>query len=193
MPRPLPYFLALALGVGAALLVACGGGTESGIPAAIAGDLKSQIEDVQQAVEDRRCEDVSGQLRQVDDSIDDMPASVDERLRQSLRDASDTLRRTAVSECNKAETTTTETNPTQTQPTQTQAQTQAQTAAPETTTVPPETTTTPPPTAVPPPPPPQPVPTTPPVVPPVPPPAQPPAPGPAGTPGGGATPGVGPP
>jgi outer membrane biosynthesis protein TonB len=187
VPRPVRYLLALALGVGAALLVACGAATKGGIPSASAGDLKSQIEDVRQAVDDGRCEDVSGQLRQVDDSIDDLPATVDERLRQSLRDASNTLRRTAVSECSEGETTTaTTTTETATQP----VQTQTQTVPPETATVPPETTTTPP-TAVPPPPPPVVPPET---VAPVPPPVEPPvAPPPAGTPGGGATPEVGPP
>ncbi len=184
VPRPLPYLLALALGVGAALLVACGGGTTGGIPGAIAGDLKSQIEDVQQAVEDGRCEDVSGQLRQVDDAINDLPSTVDDRLRQSLREASDTLRRTAVTECNDVETTTTETTTTETTETPS-TETQTQTAPPTTATAPPETTTAPPPAAVPPPPPP--VPTTPPA-----PPAEPPAQPPAGTPGGGASPEVGP-
>ena len=53
-------------------LVAGGGGTKAGIPAAIAGGLKSQLEDAQQAIEDGRCEDVSGQLRLVDDCIDDL-------------------------------------------------------------------------------------------------------------------------
>lgn len=190
VPRPLPYLLALALGVGAALLVACGGGTKAGIPGAIAGDLKAQIEDVQQAVQDGRCEDVSGQLRQVDDAIDDLPETVDARLRQSLRDASDALRRTAVSECNEAETQTTETTPAQTQTQAQTTETPTATVPPETTTAPPATQTVPPPTTVQPPPPPPPpvVPTTPPV-----PPAEPPAsPPPAATPGGGATPEVGP-
>jgi outer membrane biosynthesis protein TonB len=198
VPRPLPYLLALVLGVGAALLVACGGGTKGGIPSASAGDLKSQIEDVQQAVEDGRCEDVSGQLRQVDEGIDRLPASVDDRLRTSLRDASEALRRAAVSECADRETTTT-TQPTQTQTQPTQTQTPTQTVPPETSTAPPETTTTPPPTAVPPPPPPPqtvpppPPPPPPPVVPPAEPPVSPPVPPPGGTPGGGATPEVGPP
>ncbi len=187
VPRPLPYLLALALGVGAALLVACGGGTKAGFPPAIAGDLKSQIEDVQQAVDDGRCEDVSSQLRQVDDGIDDLPETVDARLRQSLRDGSDALRRTAVSECGESETTTTETTSTETATTET-TESQTQSIPPETATVPPETATTPPPTTVPPPPPP-PVQTVPPAVPP---PVEPPVPPPAGTPGGGATPEVGP-
>ena len=65
--RTLPYLLALTFGAATALLAACGGGgTKDGIPAASAGELKSQIEDVKQAVDDGRCSDVRGQLRQVD-------------------------------------------------------------------------------------------------------------------------------
>ncbi len=187
MPRPLPYLVALLLGVGAALLVACGGGTTGGIPAASAGDLKSQIEDVQQAVEDGRCDDITGQLRQVDDGIDELPGTVDERLQQRLRDASDGLHRIAVTECEERETQTTETTTTETDPeTTTTPPTETQTAPPETTTAPPQTTTTPP-TAVPPPVPP---PVVPPVPPPVVPPAEPPPSPPPETPGGGAVPEV---
>jgi len=188
VPRLLPHLLALLLGVGAALLVACGGGTKGGIPAASAGDLKGQIEDVRQAVDGGRCEDVSGQLRQVDTGIDNLPATVDQRLRQSLRDAGDALRRAAVDECNERATTTETTPPeTTTKTTPAETQTQTQTTPPETTTVPPQTT---PPTTTTPAPPPVPPPTpttTTPVPPAEPPPAEPP---PAGTPGGGATPEV---
>ncbi|MEA2221066.1 MAG: hypothetical protein QOJ35_3692 [Solirubrobacteraceae bacterium] len=188
LPRPFPQLLALLLGAGAALLVACGGSTKGGIPAASAGELKSQIQDVGQAVADGRCGDVSGQLRQVDTAIDALPASVDERLRNSLRDASDRLRQTAISECNDTSTQT-QTTPAETQTTQTQTQTtQTQTAPADTTTAPAETVTTPPTTTqpVPPPqpqPPPPPAPALPPAEPPVPPP-----PPPQGTPGGGASP-----
>jgi outer membrane biosynthesis protein TonB len=196
VPRPLPYLLALVLGVAAALLVACGGGTKGGIPSASAGDLKSQLQDVQQAVEDGRCQDIAGQLRQVDEGIDNLSSSVDERLRANLRDAGEALHRTALPECNEGETPTTST-PTQTEPTppptQTQTtppptQTQTQTVPPETATTPP--TTEPPPVAPPPvaPPPAEPPPAE--LPPAEPPPVQPP---PAGTPGGGATPGVNPP
>jgi cell division protein FtsN len=181
MRRFLPHVLALLLGVGAALLVACGGGTKGGIPAASAGELKSQIADVQQAVDDGRCDDVSGQLRQVDDSIDALPSTVDERLRQSLRDASDLLHKSALDECKVTQTTQTQTAP----PAETQTlsvPTETQTVPNETQTVPAPTTTTPPPTATRP----VPAPTT--SSPPVPP-AEPPAP-PPGTPGGGASPEV---
>jgi hypothetical protein len=188
MARPLPYLLALLLGVGAALLVACGGGTKGGLPAASAGELKSQLQDVEQAVDDHRCEDVSGQLRQVDTNIDQLPGSVDERLRERLRQASDRLHQTALKECNVRETTTTttptntqtETTNTQTDTVPTQTQTQTQTLPPATTTTPPVPTTTQP----------APPPVTPPVQPPVQPPVVPPPPPAGGTPGGGATPEV---
>jgi outer membrane biosynthesis protein TonB len=187
MRRPLPHLVALALGVGAAALVACGTSTKGGIPAASAGELRSQIEDVRQAVDAGRCDALDGQLRQVDDSVQSLPATVDRRLRSSLRDAADRLRREAGDECDDGESTT----PTTTEPVVTQTQTEplpTTTATTQTTTTPEQTTTA----APPPPPPPPPVTTQPP--PEEPPPAEPPPtepPAPPATPGGGATPGNG--
>lgn len=176
--RLLPHLLAALLGVGAALLVACGAGTEGGIPAANADDLKSQIEDVRQAVDDGRCSDVPGQLRQVDEGIDDLPPSTDEQLVTNLRDGADTLRRLAADEC-EAPTETTETETTQTETLTTEEPPPTETAPAETTTVPPPPTmTAPAPTTEQPPPPAEPEPQ------PVPPPP------PAGTPGGGVEPEV---
>jgi hypothetical protein len=184
MRRPLPQLAALALGVGAALLVACGASTKGGIPAASAGELKSQIGDVQQAVDSGRCDELDGQLRQVDDGVKGLPATVDARLRASLRDAADRLRREAVNECDAgAATTATTTEPVETQtepPETTTAPTATQTVTvPETTTAP-TTTAAPPVTTQPPPD--------------EPPPAEPapaPPPAPPATPGGGATPDYG--
>jgi hypothetical protein len=107
VPRPLPHLLALLLGVAAALLAACGG-TSDGIPSANAGDLKSQIEDVQQAVDSGRCSDVYGQLKQVDERIDDLPPSTDPQLVRTLREGADQLRSVAIEQCDAtpAETTT---------------------------------------------------------------------------------------
>ena len=174
--RLLPHLLAALLGVGAALLAACGAGTEAGIPAANADDLKSQIEDVRQAVDDGRCSDVPGQLRQVDEGIDDLPPSTDEQLVTNLRDGADTLRRLAADECEApTETTTTETTETETPTTEEPAPTE--TAPVETTTAPPPTTTAPAPTTEQPPPP-------------EPDPEPAPPPPPAGTPGGGVEPEV---
>ncbi|MEJ7797736.1 MAG: hypothetical protein WKF42_04485 [Solirubrobacteraceae bacterium] len=179
MRRLLPLTIALLLGVGSALLVACGASTQGGIPAASAGELKSQISDVREAVDGGRCDDVDGQLRQVDNAIEELPSTVDERLRQSLSDAGDTLRRAARDECDEAtETTETETLPTETQPEPPQTATE------------PETQPEPPQTEPPPPPPPPaettPLPPPPPITPPVPP-AEPSNPPPA-PPSGGARP-----
>ena len=91
MRRALPHAVALLLGAGAAVLIACGGSTKGGIPAASAGELKSQIEDVLQAVDGGRCDELDGQLRQVDEGIEALPATVDQRLRQSLADAGEWL------------------------------------------------------------------------------------------------------
>ncbi|MDP2711312.1 MAG: hypothetical protein Q8O56_08835 [Solirubrobacteraceae bacterium] len=153
MRRTIPYLLALTLGAGTALLAACGGGTPGGVPSAVAGDLKSQIEDVREATEDSRCSDLPGQLRQVDEAIDDLPASTDAQIVSALSDGVAKLRRIAVEECeanrtapDPTETTTTETTPTtELPPTETTEPT-------ETTTLPEE----PPPVEPPPPPPPPP-------------------------------------
>jgi hypothetical protein len=192
MRSGLPRLLALLLGVGAALLVACGGGgTRGGIPAANAGELKSQLGDVQKAVDDGRCDDLPGQLRQVDDGVDALPATVDQRLRDALGNAADRLRQTAVRAC--GNTTTTQTQ-TQTQPesvpTQTQTQTQTTPTRTQTQTTPERTTTVEPPATTPPPPPPVVTnPSPPPVEPPIPAPAPAPPPAP-GAPSGGAQPGA---
>jgi hypothetical protein len=189
MRRVLPPVIALLLGVGAALLVACGtGGTKGGIPAASAGELKDQLETVRRAVADKRCDDVGGQLDQVDENISSLPGTVDKRLRKSLGDAADLLRQTAKDECKVETETQTQTQTVETQ-TQTQPpQTQTQSVPPPTQTTPPATTTTPPTTTPPA------TTTQPPATPP--PPAEPPAPVPVPPPpppggsGGGATPTV---
>jgi outer membrane biosynthesis protein TonB len=177
--RTLPYLLAALLGVGAAVLAACGSGSDSGIPAANAGDLKSQINDVRQAVDDGRCSDVPGQLRQVDEGIDDLPPSTDDQLVNNLRDGANKLLDLAREECDAtpAETTTTETTTTETTTTETAPVETTPQPTETTTTETPTTTTAPPTTTQPAPPPPEPAP----VPEPVPPP-------PAGTPGGGVEP-----
>jgi hypothetical protein len=153
MRRTLPHLLALLLGSGAALLAACGESTRGGIPSAEASDLKSQIEDVRQAVEGDRCNDVPGQLRQVDNAIDELPRSVDNRIVSTLTDGADRLRRNAVEDCNRRrEETRTETTEEPEQQTETQA---PPPPPPAQTQAPPQTQTQPPPTATvaPPPPP----------------------------------------
>jgi hypothetical protein len=179
--RALPYLLAALLGVGAALLAACGASTTGGVPQGDASVLKGQLEDVRQRVADGQCSGLSAQLRDVDTAIDGLPRSVDARLVSALRGGSDRLQRTAVADCNlnntptQTQTATTPTETATTPPETTTAPPPTTTTPPPTTTTPPATTTTPPPTATiePVPPPPAPVPPPPPVV----------------TPGGGTPPG----
>src|SRR5688500_8085932 len=113
--RGLVFVLALLLGMSTALLAACGGGgTKSGVPSASAGELKSQITDVGQAVDDGRCNDVPGQLKQVDEGIDQLPGTTDRQLVNALREGAEHLRGVAIEECEDAGTQTTETTPTET-------------------------------------------------------------------------------
>jgi TolA-binding protein len=156
--RALPYLAALLLGVCAALLAACAGNTTGGIAAASAADLKRQLEDVRERVDRGRCGELNGQLRQIGDRIDALPASVDEQLKQALRDGVSRLRSTAPNECNEADT---QTQTQTTAPLETETTPEQTTAAPPTTqtTTGPATTTTPPstpptttPTVTPPPP-----------------------------------------
>ncbi len=181
--RALPYVLALLLGTSTALLAACGGGgTKGGIPSASAGELKSQITDVQQAVDGGRCSEVQGQLKHVDEAIDQLPKTTDSQLVDALREAATRLRRVAVDECDPdagTETTTTETPTTETTTTETVPEEEPSETLPTETTQTPTTTT---PTEPPPPPA-----TTPPAPPPVTP-SPPVTPPPAPPPGGGITP-----
>ena len=96
----LPYLLAAVLGVGAALLAACGASTSGGVPQGDASVLKGQLEDVRQRVADGQCSGLSAQLRDVDSAIDGLPRSVDARLVSALRRGSDRLQRTAIADCN---------------------------------------------------------------------------------------------
>jgi hypothetical protein len=183
--RSLPYVLAALLGMSTALLAACGGGgTKSGIPSASAGELKSQITDVGQAVDDGRCSDVQGQLKQVDQSIDQLPKTTDTQLVSALRDGADRLRRVAVDECDPNAGTNTTTTPTDTTPDETGTTDTTPTDTVPTDTLPTDTTGEPT-TTTPPPAPPPVNPTPPPTPPPVTPPPTPPPPA---SPGGGVTP-----
>ena len=181
--RGLPFVLALLLGISTAGLLACGGGgTKSGVPSASAGELKSQITDVGQAVDDGRCEDVPGQLKQVDEGIDQLPGTTDRQLVNALREGAEHLRSVAVEECEEAETTTTETTPEETTTTEPPPEEEEPTQEEPT-----ETTQTP--TTTQPPPPPPGTGGTPPVEPPAPAPVDPnPQPQPPVSPGGGVTP-----
>lgn len=138
--RLLPFLVALVLGAGSAVLVACGdSGTDGGLPQPDANQLSSDFEDVQQAVDDARCDDVVKQLAQVNTRLDALPQSVDSELVENLRKAQTNLANgMAVEECN-------DNKQPEVEPTDTTTQETVPPETTETTTTPPETTTTEPP------------------------------------------------
>jgi hypothetical protein len=130
--------IALGLGLLAAVATSCGAtGVKGGLPAARASVIKREIADVQKFVDRGDCQDLNGQLRQVDQEIDNLPASVDAGLVANLRQGSAKLRDSAVQACNTpttpATTPTTPTTPVETVPTTP--------TTTETTTTPPDTVT----------------------------------------------------
>ena len=150
--RLLPFVLAFALGLAAAGLAACGGGSSKAlIPSADAGPLKDDFDNVASAVADGDCQGAARALAQAQSDLDSLPARVSVRLRRRLQQGIVTLRRQAAKECldnqQTTETTPTETTPTETTPTETvpPPTTPTETTPPPTTTTPPPTTTTPPP------------------------------------------------
>lgn len=123
---------AFALGLAASALVACGG-TKDGIPASNAASLNKELGDVQAFVERGDCGGLNGQLRQVQEGIDNLPSSVDAALVSDLNDGLDRLYQQSVADCNAD---TTETTDTTTVPAETTVET-----TPATTTQPPPATT----------------------------------------------------
>jgi len=149
--RALPCLLALVLGVGAALLVSCGG-TSGQIPAGDASQLKGHLDQVDAAVAQRNCPAADSALQQARRdlaSLDNKGTAVDGRLRSRLRDGVEKLDAQANMECEQDATTTTTTVattttevPTQTappEPVPTQTET---TSVPTAPTEPPTDTTT---------------------------------------------------
>ncbi len=90
---------ALAGAALAASLTACSD-VRGGLPEDDAAVLEREIQDVQEAVAGERCDAIEGQVRQVNERLDNLPTSVSDRLEQSLRDGVARLSDTAVRECN---------------------------------------------------------------------------------------------
>lgn len=144
---------AFALGLLAAFGASCAGNSvKGGLSQSDATDLKAQIHDVQEFVDRGDCDGIDGQLRQVQQAIDNLPESTDAKLVANLRQGADQLQTTAISACNSRTETQTQT---QTQPQETVTEaiptvTETVPTAPETTpTAPPETTETTPPATTP--------------------------------------------
>ena len=140
--RLLPYLVAGLLGVGAAVLVACGGEQRGDlIPAGSAENLSSALDDVQQAVSDGDCEAADRALSQARGALVNLPESVNDRLAARLQEGIRNLEQVAPERCAEQETQT-ETVPTTTEPTQTETTTTEPTQTETTTTEPTQTDTT---------------------------------------------------
>jgi hypothetical protein len=162
IPRPsspLSLLLALVLGAGCALLVACGSADNPHLLSAARADrLNGELDDVRNAVDGGDCATARQAVQRLSDEVTSLPADTDPRLRRRLQEGASNLARRAVADCANSQTTptVTETTPTVTETTQTQTetqttetqtnpdtQTQTTTTPTETTTTPSDTTTTP--------------------------------------------------
>jgi hypothetical protein len=145
--RPLPYLVALILGVAAAVAVGCGDRSNL-IPSSDAAALKAQLSQIKADVDAGNCTGLDGKLQQVHDDATNLPGKIDRGLRSRINDGVQALQQTAPDDCaTAAESTQTETQPpptqTETVPTTT---TETQTETQTTPTVPTDTTTSPVPT-----------------------------------------------
>jgi len=128
--------LAVALGVLAALLVACSGSGKGLIPTGDAGPLQSDFEAVAQAAENGNgnCASTESALLKTDQDFAALPATIDTGLHNTLRQGIENLRTRALALCTqplpqatettstqKTESTTTTTPPAETQTTTTQS------------------------------------------------------------------------
>jgi hypothetical protein len=112
-PAPLRLGLAGLLGAGAALLVACGAGSGAGsaalIPASNAGQLKSDFAAVASASSSGSCFQVIKNVVRARSDLAALPATLDARLRSTLKNGVDALSQRAQVECKQQSTTTTPT------------------------------------------------------------------------------------
>jgi hypothetical protein len=132
--------LAFLLGVATAVLVACGGGSNTKLLPAVSADrLKNDLAALRQAIDQHDCATAGKALLTFEGDLQRIPPAVDRRLRARLREGADKLSSRVPTDCK--QTTTTETSTTTTPTT---ATTDTTTAPPTTTTPPTDTTTTPP-------------------------------------------------
>ena len=140
--------LAFVLGVATAVLVACGGGSSDKlIPASSADQINNDLAALRQAIDQHQCQAAQAKLSQVTQGIENLPTSVDARLRRRLNAGVLKLSARVPVDCVQTTTettpTTTETTPTTTETTPTTTETTPTTTeTTPTTTTPPDTTTT---------------------------------------------------
>jgi hypothetical protein len=111
------------LGIGAAVLVSCGGSGKGLIPTAYAGPLQSDFQAVVRAAQEGNgnCSATEAAIRKTERDLRALPASVDGGLRGRLEEGVENLSARARTLCSQplAQTTTTATTPTTTTPTTT--------------------------------------------------------------------------
>lgn len=128
-----------ALGATAAVLVSCGGGGTGLIPAADAGPLQTDFNDVGQAVSNGDCHGTLAALHRARHDFGALPPTVDAGLRRRLSDGLINLDHTAPHQCGQSSTSSTSPSATQTTPPPT---TQSTPSTTDTTTAPPTTSST---------------------------------------------------
>lgn len=141
MPKPLAILASLVLGAAAAGLVACGSGGDAGLlPSRTADDLLTNLERVEQLIEEGRCGAAVDAIERLRAQAEQTGPEVDPQLREALVDGTTRLRLLLEEPdgCEE-EKTETETVPTETETTP--AEEPTETAPPET--EPPPTTTEP--------------------------------------------------
>jgi hypothetical protein len=117
-PSLLRLGLAGVLGVGAALLVACGSSSSALIPAGSAGPLQNDFNAVASDVKAGDCTDAKSEVAQARADLAALPVSVNAQLLQTLTSGVQTLAARASTECRlntPTDTSTTATTTTQTQ------------------------------------------------------------------------------
>jgi hypothetical protein len=113
MGRTLRILLPCALGLIAAFLVSCGD-TSKLIPGDDAAAINSNVDAAQNASDTGRCERASAAVDRAQTHVEQLPSSVDPKLRADLEQGLARLRAAAASECttNRTESATTETTAT---------------------------------------------------------------------------------
>jgi hypothetical protein len=152
-PPLIAFVLAALLGVLAAFATACGSEDKSLLSSGKADSIKESLDKLDDAVAAGRCEKGAAALRDLQASLDTLPATTARDLRERLEEGAANLRDISPGECqdNQDETqtqttttettpTTTATTPTETTPTTTETTPTATTPTTPTTTTPPATT-----------------------------------------------------
>jgi hypothetical protein len=118
--RSLAFLAAALLGPASAFLVSCGDRSAL-IPGEDADRLKSDLEHVQNAIIDGRCDVAQRAADQVALDARAIPATVDQRLQQAVNEGAGALQTQVPEQCEEGKTET-ETQTQETQPTETQTQ-----------------------------------------------------------------------